>query len=60
MPFSLAGEEVGDVVSLVVLERQNCSFSGEGLSLTLTEKMYYFIILNLLWTDKAGKVLVYL
>lgn len=43
MPFSLAGEEVGDVVSLVVLERQNCSFNGEGLSLILTEKMYYFV-----------------
>lgn len=38
MPFSLAGEEAGDVVSLVVLERQNCSFSGAGLLLTL---MYY-------------------
>lgn len=55
MPFSLAGEEVGDVVSLVVLERQNCSFSGEGLLLTL---MYYCFVKHFLWIDKAGKVSV--
>ncbi|WMV33143.1 hypothetical protein MTR67_026528 [Solanum verrucosum] len=45
----------GYMVSLVVLERQNCSFSGEVLLLTM---MYYNFVKRFLWIDKPGKVSV--